>query len=132
METISLRNREVVEAASASQIEQIYVRSQTVVSRRVAGETLIVPVRGKVGDLASIYSFNGTGSLIWQTLESPRSAADLVLAVEEEYEVEHAQAEQDVIQFLSDMLMVGLVETRPAVAIAALGAAQASAGLEAR
>ena len=41
--------------------EQIFTRSRSVVSRVVAGETLIVPVRGKVGDLASIYSFNGSG-----------------------------------------------------------------------
>ncbi len=34
------------------------------------GETLIVPVRRKVGDLASIYSsFKEVASLIWQLLE---------------------------------------------------------------
>ena len=49
--------------------DEIFVRSRAVVARVVAGETLIVPVRAKVGDLASIYSFNGTGSLIWKLLE---------------------------------------------------------------
>jgi len=39
------------------------VRSQAVVARVVAGEMLLVPIRGKVGDLASIYSFNTTCSL---------------------------------------------------------------------
>ena len=38
--------------------EEIFVRSRAVVARVVAGETLIVPVRAKVGDLASIYSFS--------------------------------------------------------------------------
>ena len=51
--------------------DEILVRSQSVVARVVAGETLIVPVRAKVGDLASIYSFNGTGSLIWNLLDAP-------------------------------------------------------------
>lgn len=32
-----------------------YIRSDSVVSRVIAGETLIVPVRKGVGDLASIY-----------------------------------------------------------------------------
>ena len=45
--------------------EQVLVGSRAVVARVVAGETLIVPIRGKVGDLASIYGFSGTGSLIW-------------------------------------------------------------------
>ena len=61
--------------------EESFVRSQAVVARVVAGETLIVPVRAKVGDLASIYSFNGTGTLIWKLLESPRTVAQLATAV---------------------------------------------------
>ncbi len=97
---------------------QTLVRSQAVVSRVVAGETLIVPVRAKVGDLASIYSFNGTGSLIWKLLESPRSVAELATAVEQEYEVEPARAERDVTEFVSEMSAVGLVEVRASVAMA--------------
>src|SRR3981081_1840247 len=89
---------------------RIFVRSQSVVSRRVSGETLIVPVRGKVGDLASIYSFNEVGSLIWQLLEIPGNVPDLVAAVEREYAVDPQQAQQDVSKFLNDMLSVGLVE----------------------
>jgi hypothetical protein len=93
--------------------EQIFTRSRSVVSRVVAGETLIVPVRGKVGDLASIYSFNGTGSLIWQLLDSPRALTDLIDALEREFDVEQEQAQKDVKQFLSDMLSVGLLDVRP-------------------
>jgi hypothetical protein len=96
--------------------EQLFTRSRSVVSRVVAGETLIVPVRGKVGDLASIYSFNGTGSLIWQLLDSPRSLADLIDAVEREYAVEPEQAQKDVTRFLDDMASVGLVDLCSTVA----------------
>lgn len=88
---------------------QIFIRSRSVVSRTVAGETLIVPVRGKVGDLASIYSFNGTGSLIWQLLDAPHGLADLIDAVAQHYDVTPEQAQKDVTQFLNDMLSVGLV-----------------------
>ncbi len=100
--------------------EQGFVRSQSVVARVVAGETLIVPVRAKVGDLASIYSFNGTGSLIWKLLDAPRTAAELAMAVAEEYEVALTQAEHDVSEFLGEMKAVGLVEV-PAAAVAAAG-----------
>lgn len=95
--------------------EQLFTRSRSVVSRVVAGETLIVPVRGKVGDLASIYSFNGTGSLIWRLLDTSKSLADLIDAVEREYEVDPEQAQKDVKQFLYDMLSVGLVDVGPRV-----------------
>jgi hypothetical protein len=119
METILLRNPEFPEDASAPGSEQLFLRSQSVVSRRVAGETLIVPVRGKVGDLASIYSFNGSGSLIWERLQSPTGLTELVSAVEHEYEVAPELAQKDVTQFLNDMLSVGLIELCPGVALAA-------------
>jgi hypothetical protein len=98
--------------------EESLVRSRTVVSRIVAGETLIVPVRGKVGDLASIYSFNRTGSLIWKLLEFPRTVPELAAAVAQEFEVEPAQAECDVKDFVEEMKAVGLVEVPPSVAMA--------------
>ena len=104
--------------------DQLFIRSQAVVSRRVAGETLIVPVRGKVGDLASIYSFNETGSLIWQSLESPRNLAELIHAVEQEYEVSPEQARRDVTQFLNDTLSVGLVEVYAGVDLAGIEASK--------
>jgi hypothetical protein len=89
---------------------QVFVRSRAVVSRVVAGETLIVPVRGKVGDLASIYSFNETGSLIWRLLDSPRTVAEVVGAVAEEYQVDAAQVRGDVLRFVGEMRGVGLIE----------------------
>jgi len=89
-----------------------------VVARVIAGETLIVPVRAKVGDMASIYSFNGTGSLIWKLLESPKTLAELAMAVAQEYEVEPAQAAQDVTEFVGEMKAVGLVEVPAALAMA--------------
>jgi Coenzyme PQQ synthesis protein D (PqqD) len=92
---------------------QIFVRSRAVVSRVIAGETLIVPVRGKVGDLASIYSFNETGSLIWKLLDAPRTVGEVVGAVAEEYEVATEQVRQDVLRFLGDALGVGLIEACP-------------------
>jgi hypothetical protein len=97
---------------------QSFVRSESVVARVVAGETLIVPVRARVGDLASIYSFNGTGTLIWKLLESPKTVTDLASAIAQEYEVEPSQAERDVTEFVSEMKAVGLVEVSAAMAMA--------------
>ncbi len=97
---------------SSALAQQRFVRTRSVVSRVIAGETLIVPVRGKVGDLASIYSFNGTGTLLWQLLDVPRTLAELVDAVEREYEVAREQAEKDVTQFLNDLALMDLLETR--------------------
>ena len=98
--------------------DEMFVRSQSVVARVVAGETLIVPVRARVGDLASIYSFNGTGTLIWKLLESPKTVAELASAVALEYDVEPDRAERDAMEFVGEMKAVGLVEVPVPVAMA--------------
>jgi hypothetical protein len=124
MDTISpaaLREEEFADESVS--LEKVYVRTQAVVSRRIAGETLIVPVRGKVGDLASIYSFNATGSLLWQALESSQNLAGLIDVVQGEYAVEREQAERDVKQFLQDTVSVGLVEVREQVSMSAMNVA---------
>ncbi len=86
-----------------------YVRSDSVVSRVIAGETLIVPVRKGVGDLASIYSLNEVASSIWQTITGPCSKEDIVRVVEQEFAGDRGQIEQEVESFLADMQSAGLI-----------------------
>lgn len=98
--------------------DELLVRSQSVVARVIAGETLIVPIRGKVGDLASIYSFNGTGTLIWKLLETPKTVKQLAEAIANEYDVIEDHAEGDVAGFVGEMKAMGLVDVAPCMAIA--------------
>src|ERR1039458_3225555 len=99
--------------------QQFFTRARSVVSRTAGGKTLIVPVRGKAGHLASIYSFSGTGSLIWQLLEAPRALPELISAVERECKVRTDEAQRDVTQFVNEMFSVGLVEVFPRIAMSA-------------
>jgi hypothetical protein len=98
--------------------EEIFVRSQAVIARVVAGETLIIPVRDKVRDLASIYNLNSTGSLIWKLLGSPRTVTQLAIAFAQEFEVEPEMVRQDVADFLNEMVAVGMVELSTSVVTA--------------
>jgi hypothetical protein len=75
----------------------------------IAGETLIVPVRGGVGDLASIYSLNELGSFLWRQLQPAKTCEELVSVVLDEYEVTAEMAEQDVRIFLDKIKDAGLV-----------------------
>ena len=90
---------------------QCYVRSDSVVSRVIAGETLVVPVRKGVGDLASIYSLNQVASSIWQAIARPCSKDEIVELIEQEFEGERQQVDQDVCAFLVEMHSAGLIRT---------------------
>jgi hypothetical protein len=95
---------------SPSAGETRYVQSQAVVSRVIGGETLVVPVRGGVGDLASIYTFNETGTFLWEALSEAASARELACRIEREYEINPQVAQADVKSFLSEMCAVGLID----------------------
>jgi hypothetical protein len=87
----------------------LYVRSDSVVSRVIAGETLIVPVRKGLGDLASIYSLNEVGSMIWEALQQQRNRDEIVELLRQEFEDDGDQIERDVETFLAEMHSEGLV-----------------------
>ena len=93
-----------------------FVRSDSVVSRVIAGETLIVPVRRGVGDLASIYSLNTVASAIWEALAEPHSTDEVVRVVANEFEAEAEKIVADVQSFLAEMQSAGLVNDAGAVA----------------
>ena len=86
-----------------------YVRSSTVVSREIAGETLVVPVRGGVGDLDSIFSFNPLGSELWNLLQAGNSVKEMTDWVEERYDVTFEQALADIQAFIGELSRAGLV-----------------------
>ena len=96
---------------------QCYVRSESVVSRVIAGETLIIPVRKGVGDLASIYSLNEVASAIWRAIQQPRHKEEIVSAIAREFAGEPEQIEHDVDTFLGEMHSAGLINAVVAQAI---------------
>lgn len=79
------------------------------VTRRIAGETLIVPVSAKVGDLEAIYTLNEVGSFVWQLIDGQRTAQAIAEAVGAEYEVALDRAARDVDELLGILEAKGLV-----------------------
>ena len=87
----------------------LYVRSDSVVSRVIGGETLIVPIRRGVGDLASIYSLNEIATAIWSAIAEPRNKSEIVQGIEAEFDTAGAEVDADVTTFLQEMRSAGLV-----------------------
>ena len=86
-----------------------YARDENIVTRSVAGEMVLVPVRQNVGDLDSVFTVSEVGREIWNLLERPRSLEELVEAITSEFEVERELAEKDVAEFLAGLDEAGLI-----------------------
>lgn len=80
-------------------------------TREIAGETIVVPVRGGVGDLTGLFTFNEIATGIWEQLSEGRTAEEVTRWVEEHYEVSEEQARTDVRNFLGELKQQGLVQT---------------------
>src|SRR3981081_518808 len=78
------------------------------VTRQIAGETLIMPVAGRVADLESIYVLNEVGSRIWQLVGSPTTADRIAEVVAREFDVSAERAAGDVAAFLGALDARGL------------------------
>jgi hypothetical protein len=79
------------------------------VTRRVAGETIVVPVSSRVGDLDSIYTLNEVGARVWTLLETPTSVQDILATLCDEYDARRDQIETDLIELLDTLQSNGLV-----------------------
>jgi len=90
---------------------QCYCKAGDLVTRSIATETIIVPVRAHVVDLESIYSMDQVGSLIWQLIDERMSVDEIVEAVCASYEVGREQATNDVREFLDSLQAAGLIRS---------------------
>lgn len=84
--------------------------SSNVVSRVVAEEALVVPIRGGVGDLDSIYTFNDAGTKLWTMIESGQNVTDLARYLQDSYGIDETQAKSDAESFLRELAAEGLIE----------------------
>lgn len=88
-----------------------YRRAKDVVLRRIAGETLLVPICNRLADLACVYVLHGSGEFLWERMDGTRSREDLVRELVDQYEVPESEAGADVDAFLAELAEAGLAGT---------------------
>jgi hypothetical protein len=90
-------------------LDTCFAKENDLVTREVAGEKIIVPIKGHVGDLEGVYTLNELGATIWQLINGQTTARELIEAVRNEYDVGTAEAEKDVVDFLRSLEDAGLI-----------------------
>ncbi|MBU2487769.1 MAG: PqqD family protein [Proteobacteria bacterium] len=79
-----------------------------VVARTIAGETLLVPIRGDLADMQRIFSVSPVAAFIWERLDGKMTCQDLAREVSEEFEVSLEEALPDVEAFAQRLVSAGL------------------------
>jgi hypothetical protein len=78
------------------------------VHRRIADETLLVPLRQPVAE-QYIYVLNPVANRIWELLDGQRTLAQVRDLLLEEFEVSPLELEQDIIDFIERLQELGSV-----------------------
>lgn len=89
---------------------RVYRHKEDIVTRKVAGETLLVPIRGELADLQKVFVLQGIGEFVWQKIDGVRNQAAITDDILEEFEVDRTVASQDTKAFLEELSQAGLIE----------------------
>jgi hypothetical protein len=89
------------------------MRTSGVVSRRIAGEVVLIPTQLPRQTDANFYVLNESGQLLWQELEVPRSVDELAQRLVDSYSIARADAIGDVDLFVRDLQSCGAIVVEP-------------------
>lgn len=87
----------------------VYRPSPDVVTRNIAGEHLLVPVRAGIAHIDYLYTTDEVGSFVVAALDGRRDVAAVARRVSAEFDVDEGRARDDVAAFLAELAEAGLV-----------------------
>lgn len=81
------------------------------VTRQIAGETLLVPIRSQVADMQNIFALtHDSAEYIWQQLDGKQNLEQIHQGIMDNFQVENRQSLSDLQEFISQLLDAGIIE----------------------
>lgn len=90
-------------------VDEVYKKSDSIVSRKIADEFLLVPIKQNVGDLESIYTLNEVATRVWELIDGKKKIREIKDKIVEEFEVTPQEAEKDLTNLFKQLLAVGAI-----------------------
>jgi hypothetical protein len=84
-------------------LDKVYKKNESIVSRRIADEFILVPIKKDVGDLESIYTLNEIAARIWELIDGKIKVKEIKEKIIEEFDVTSKEAEKDLKEYLSQL-----------------------------
>lgn len=88
-------------------------KREDVVTREIAGETILVPIRGKLVDMQKIFCLDPVAAFIWEHLDGRRTLAAVRDAVLDKFDVQQERAEADIQEFVAQLAEADLIQEAP-------------------
>jgi hypothetical protein len=88
---------------------KIFKKKKEIVSREIAGETILVPISGKLADMQRIFSLNPVAEYIWNRLNGERNLQEISDSILSVFDMEKEQVDADVQEFIAELLKEDLI-----------------------
>ena len=88
-----------------------YAKSGDIVTRSIADETILVPVRQSAEDLDSIYSINEVAATIWDLMDGKRTLGEIKALLMEKFDVAPEELERDMAEFVEQLKAEKLIRS---------------------
>ncbi len=89
--------------------DRVYRQQVSLAEREIAGEVILVPVRGKLAQLQQIFALNPVGAFIWRQLDGQRNLRGIHLGIIDRFEVTSAEAERDLFEYVGALREAKLI-----------------------
>lgn len=91
--------------AAKMDVRTIVIQGDEQVTAEIEGEVVMMSVQR-----GHYYGLDAVGSRIWKLIQEPRSVAALCDLLQEEFEVDRATCERDVLEFLARLAAERLIK----------------------
>jgi hypothetical protein len=91
-------------------LNSTFRKKKEIVTRRIAGETLLVPVYGDLANMERIFALDPVAEFIWEQLDGEKSLKDIRDGVLGAFDVKEEKAETDMFEFIEELLKADLIE----------------------
>jgi len=89
--------------------DKIYRKNGDIVTRRIAGDLFLIPIRGKIADMQRIFVLNPVSECIWQELDGQKRLNEIRKSVVAKFDVEEKRADSDIREFIAELLEANLI-----------------------
>jgi hypothetical protein len=89
--------------------QKIYKKNENVVTRKIAGDLFLIPIRGKIADMQKIFTLNPVGEYIWQEMDTQESLDEIRKGILARFDVEEEEAVSDMREFIASLLEADLI-----------------------
>lgn len=111
-DSVKVNDAEVKEQMEKSgyQFTKTFQANKNYIHRSVAGMNVLISVGENIANFNGYIELNGSALTLWKALAEPSTAESLENVLEEKYGVSHAQAAEDVGDFLRELKAHDMIE----------------------